>query len=169
MRDKKRELGSHGPDENSLMQKRIETGWPSIAAFTAFLSGMFCGWIYVSGDSPEQLYGQWRVLFWAAGATVGFCILGELSRLKCPYCRSRALQRLSTEEIDRWLGQKMVSENAFSVGAFQTFGESKYKGLAGGITVTSRVIGVTKMRLCEHYRCRTCKGLFERYSVEEMP
>jgi DNA-directed RNA polymerase subunit RPC12/RpoP len=150
------------------MNKRIETGWPAIAALAAFVSGLFCGWIYVSGDSPEHFYVQWRVLFWVAGAIVGLCILSELTGLKCPYCRSRAVERSSAEEIDRWLGQKTVNENAFSVGAFQTFGPSKFKGMTEGITVISRAIPVTKRRIREDYRCRTCDRTFERHVVEEM-
>jgi hypothetical protein len=150
------------------MRKPIETGWPAIAGFTAFLSGILCGWLWISGDSPEHFYEQWRVLIWGAGAIVGLCILAELARLKCPYCMSRAIVLLSWEEVDRWLGQKLVTENTFSVGAFQTVGQSKFKGMTESIAVGRRMIPVTKRCILEKHGCRTCERAFDRRVVEEM-
>ncbi len=150
------------------MRKPIETGWPAIGVLTAFLSGIFCGCLLISGDSPEQFYEQWQVLFWGAGALLGLCMLAELTRLKCPYCRSRAIEFLLGEEVDRWLGQKVVTENTISVGAFQTVGHSKFKGITEGIAVGNRTILITKRCILQKHRCKSCEHEFERKIVEEM-
>lgn len=150
------------------MHKPIETGWPAIRILTILLMSIFIGWLCVSGDSPEHFYQQRKLLFWGAGGLVGLCVLCELARLKCPYCRSRAIELLSSEEVDRWIGQKVVNENTISVGAFQTFGKSGLKGMTEGISVGRRIIPVTKRRILEVHHCRTCERSFERRVVEEM-
>lgn len=150
------------------MHKAIETGWPAIRTLTILLISIFIGWFCVSGESPDHFYEQRKLLFWGAGALVGLCVLGELARLKCPYCRSRAIQLLSSEEVDRWIGQKVVNENTISVGAFQTFGKSGPKGMTEGISVGRRIIPVTKRRMLQIHRCITCECTFDREVIEEM-
>ena len=150
------------------MHKQIDTGWPAITVLAVVLLGIFIGWLWVSGDSPEHFYERRKLLFWAAGGLVGLFVVGELARLKCPSCRSRAIKLLSTEEIDRWIGQKVVNENTVSVGGFQAIGKPGFKGTTESISTVRRIIPVTKRRMLEVHRCQTCERTFERRLVEEM-
>jgi DNA-directed RNA polymerase subunit RPC12/RpoP len=99
---------------------------------------------------------------------IAFCVLAELSRLKCPHCRSRAVALMTADEVDRWIGQKIVDEDTIGIGGFQTFGESKFRGVAGSVAVTRRTIPVTKRCVLENYRCEACGRDFKRKVVEEM-
>jgi hypothetical protein len=75
---------------------------------------------------------------------------------------------VSAEEVDRWIGQKTVSEDTVGVGGFQAFGGSKLRGMTGGVAVTRRIIPVTKRCVLSEYRCDTCGREFEQSVVEEM-
>jgi DNA-directed RNA polymerase subunit RPC12/RpoP len=99
---------------------------------------------------------------------VVLCVIAELFRWKCPNCRSRALELLSTEEIDRWLGQKVVTDNTVNAGGFKTIGDPKLKGVTGGVAVARRTVTVTKRRIRKKLVCNTCGHEFERDVIEEM-
>jgi hypothetical protein len=150
------------------MHKQKQTGWPVIGILALLFAGTFAGGFLVSGESLEQFYRDWVILTWIAGAFIVLCVLAELSCLKCPHCRSRAIVLLSAEEVDRWIGQKIVTENTISIGAFQTFGNSKIKGMTEGIAVGRRTIPVTKSCILEKHRCQICEREFERRVTEEM-
>jgi hypothetical protein len=150
------------------MHKPKQTGWPAIGILAFLFIGIFAGGFLVSGESLEQFYWDWVILTWIAGAFIVLCVLAELSCLKCPHCRSRAILLLSAEEVDRWIGQKVVTENTISIGAFQTFGHSKIKGMTEGIAVGRRTIPVTKRCILEKRRCETCECEFDRRVVQEM-
>jgi hypothetical protein len=150
------------------MHKQKQTGWPAIGILACLFAGIFAVGLLISGESLEQFYREWVILTWIAGAFLVLCVLAELSCLKCPHCRSRAIAVVSAEEVDRWIGQKIVSEDTVAVGGFQTFGESKFRGMTGGVAVTRRTIPVTKRCVLTEYRCDTCGCQFERRVVEEM-
>jgi hypothetical protein len=150
------------------MRKQKQTGWPAIGILALLFAGIFAVGLLISGESLEQFYREWMILTWIAGAFIWFCIMAEVSRLKCPSCRSRAIALLSAEEVDRWIGQKIVTENTISVGAFQTMGQSEFKGMTESVAVGRRTIPVTKRRILEKHRCQTCEREFERRVIEEM-
>lgn len=147
---------------------RKHTGWPSIFVLASFVAGIFFGWCLMSGDSPSQFYQSRKLYFWCSEAIIASCVLFELVRLKCPRCRSRALICFASSEVDRWLGQKTVTEDSFTLGAFQAHGGVKTRGMQESITVQRRTIPVTKRRILRTYRCSDCLHEFGRESVEEM-
>jgi len=151
-----------------MMPQQKQTGWPAIGILTFIFAAIFAGGFVTSGEPIEQFYREWVVLTRCAGALIVLCVLAEFSRVKCPHCRSRAIMLVGTEEVDRWIGQKVVSENTVSVGALQTFGQARFKGVTESVAVGSRTIPVTKRRVVEKYRCWTCEREFERSVVEEM-
>jgi hypothetical protein len=156
------------PEMGLPVHKPKQTGWPAIGILAFLFAGVFAGGCVISGESVEQFYREWVILTWIGAAVIGLCILGELSCLKCPQCRSRAIRVVSAEEVDRWIGLKTVSEDTVGVGGFETFGQSKFSGLTGGVAVTRRTISVTKRCVLTEYRCDTCGCQFERRVVEEM-
>ena len=155
-----------------VVRSRIQTGWPAIFILAAFLTGIFASWLCISGESPTPFYSHHRIACWAAGGFIVLCILAEFSRLKCPNCRSRAIAHLSSQEIDRWIGQKTVAENSYTLGAFQARNsmqlQAKIRGMNESMTVTKRIIPVTKRRILRNYRCGDCDHLFGQETVEEM-
>jgi hypothetical protein len=119
--------GSVTPEAGLLMHKQKQTGWPAIAILAFVFAGVFgCGCV-ISGKSVEQFYREWAILVWLAAGFLALCMVAELSCLKCPSCRSRAITLVSEEEVDRWIGQKIVNEDTVGVGGFQTFGGPKFK------------------------------------------
>jgi hypothetical protein len=156
------------PEMGLPMHRPKQTGWPAIGILALVLGGVFGAGCVISGKPAGQFYREWAILTWIGAAFMALCILGELSCLKCPHCRSRPIAFVSAEEVDRWIGQKIVSEDTVGIGGFQTFGESKFRGMTGGIAVTSRTIPVTKRCVLSEYRCDTCGCQFERRVVEEM-
>jgi hypothetical protein len=156
------------PEMGPPIHRQRQTGWPAIGILAFLLAGVFAGGCVISGESVQQFYREWVILTWIGAAFIALCILGELSCLKCPQCRSRAIAVVSVEEVDRWIGLKAVSEDTVGVGGFQTFGESRFRGLTGGVAVTRKTIPVTKRCVLTEYRCDTCGCQFERKVVEEM-
>lgn len=110
--------------------KEEQTGWPAIAILTFVLAGVFAGGCLISGKSAEQCYQEWPISIWITAAFIVLCILAELSCVKCPRCRSRAITLVSEQEVDRRIGQKIVNQDTFGVGGFQTFGGSNLAELA---------------------------------------
>jgi hypothetical protein len=160
--------GSVTPEGGLPMHKQKQTGWPAIAILAFLFAGVFAGGCVISGKSAEQFYREWPISIWITAAFLALCILAELSCLKCPSCRSRAITLVSAVEVDRWIGQKIVNEDTFGVGGFQTFGEPKFRGITGSVAVTRRTIPVTKRCVLKEYRCESCGREFERRVVEEM-
>lgn len=150
------------------MDRKIETGWPAIGLLTVLIAGGLGTWLVVSEEAPEQFYKQWYLLIWGAGGLLALCVLAEIARLKCPRCRSRALTLLSAEEVDRWIGQKVVTEDTVSIGGFTSLGNPKFKGVNGSLATTRRTIPVTKRRLLQTFGCKTCGHQFRKNVVEEM-
>ena len=117
------------PDSDLPMHGHKQTGWRVIGVLAFLFSGVFAGGLLISGESLEQFFREREILTWIGAAFIALCILAELSRLKCPNCRSRAIALVSAEEVDRWIGQKIVNEETVGVGGFQAFGESKLRGM----------------------------------------
>lgn len=155
-----------------MQRDNMQSGWPIIVALAALLAGGLACWLVVSNATPDHFWHDHLIAICAAAGFIVFCIFAELVRLKCPICRSRAILRISSKEIDRWLGQKTVTENSYTLGAFQarnsTPAQTKTRGLHESITATTRVIPVTKRRMLHGYRCSNCEYEFSRETVEEM-
>lgn len=155
-----------------MRRDNIQSGWPIIVTLVALLAGGLACWLVVSDEPPDHLWHHHLIVICAAAGFIVLCIFAELVRLKCPICRSRAIIRISAKEIDRWLGQKTVTENSYTLGAFQsrdlTPAQRKTRGLHESITATTRTIPVTKRRMLHAYRCSNCEYEFSREIVEEM-
>ncbi|MCT8595725.1 hypothetical protein KZ397_03160 [Glaesserella parasuis] len=67
----------------------------------------------------------------------------------CPKCNSENLERLGSQEIDRWISSKKVQERLAS-------GKTKIKH-----------IQVTKVQIQHNYRCKDCGQLFNETVTRE--
>lgn len=68
----------------------------------------------------------------------GLAVWNEWIRRKCPVCKSKKYDLLSSKEIDRWVGIKKVSERT-----------------ANGKT-RERMLNTTFVMIQNDYRCRDC-------------
>jgi hypothetical protein len=93
---------------------------------------------------------QWEMAFYGAAALwFALSFWNYFVRVRCTNCRSAKVARMRSDEVDRWVGTKKVTENL------------------GNGKSTQRTVSTTFVKIAHRYACLICDHRFVREEKRE--